>query len=272
MIIRTDLLRILGINLNFDDLMMTWGHREVPMKTRDATRETAYHVKDKGKAASEATDRIKRILDAKYEPANLEEVAAANSDLTQVEQQKLLNLLRKHKVLFDGTIGKWNGPKYNVELKPDATPHHARAYPIPKVHEKTLKMECDRLCAAGVLREINDSEWAAPCFIIPKKDGTVRFISDFRKLNKRIRRTPYPIPKIQDLLLKLEGFKYGTSLDLNMGYYHIELTPSSRRLCTIVLPWGKYEYNRAESPASWSEFYVIVTHIQIKRCTIFKPF
>jgi hypothetical protein len=72
----------------------------------------------------------------------------------------------------------------------------------------------------------------------------VRFISDFRELNKRIRRKPYPIPRISDLLLKLEGFTYATSLDLYMGYYHIELSPRSRELCTIVLPWGKYEYQR----------------------------
>ena len=44
--------------------------------------------------------------------------------------------------------------------------------------------------------------------------------------------------------MKLEGFKYGTSLDLNMGYYHIELDPKAKELCTIVLPWGKYEYQR----------------------------
>ena len=97
---------------------------------------------------------------------------------------------------------------------------------------------------AGVLKKVNQSEWAAPTFIIPKKDGSVRFISDFRELNKRIKRKPFPIPKIQDMLLKLEGFKYATSLDLNMGYYHIELSPFSKRLCTIVLPWGKYEYQR----------------------------
>ena len=29
-----------------------------------------------------------------------------------------------------------------------------------------------------------------------------------------------------------------------MGYYNIELHPDSRKLCTIVLPWGKYEYNQ----------------------------
>eukprot|EP00957_Ditylum_brightwellii_P142059 10823171-Ditylum_brightwellii.AAC.1 len=27
-----------------------------------------------------------------------------------------------------------------------------------------------------------------------------------------------------------------------MGYYHIEISPESSALCTIVLPWGKYKY------------------------------
>ena len=27
-----------------------------------------------------------------------------------------------------------------------------------------------------------------------------------------------------------------------MGYYHIRLSPGSSRLCTMVLPYGKYEY------------------------------
>jgi hypothetical protein len=36
---------------------------------------------------------------------------------------------------------------------------------------------------------------------------------------------------------------------LNMGYYHIILTPFARQLCTIVLPWGKYDYCRL--PICW---------------------
>ena len=105
-------------------------------------------------------------------------------------------------------------------------------------------MWVDQLCKVGVLKKVNRLEWAAPTFIIPKKDNRVRFISDFRELNQRIRRKPYPIPKIQDLLLKLEGFQYTTSLDLNMEYYHLELDPRSKQLCTIVLPWGKYKYQQ----------------------------
>ena len=59
-----------------------------------------------------------------------------------------------------------------------------------------------------------------------------------------MKRHPFPIPKIQELLLKLAGFQYATCLDLNMGYYHIELTPAAKRLCTIIFPWGKYEYQK----------------------------
>jgi hypothetical protein len=135
-------------------------------------------------------------------------------------------------------------------------------------------MEVDRLVQAGVLKKINQSEWAAPTFIIPKKDKTVRFISDFRELNKRIKRKPFPIPKIQDLLLKLEGFQYATSLDLNMGYYHIELSPFSKQLCTIILPWGKYEYQRlpmglCNSPDIFQEkMSELMTDLEYVRCYI----
>ena len=42
----------------------------------------------------------------------------------------------------------------------------------------------------------NNYEWAVPTFIIPKKNGAVCFISDFRELNERIKRTPFLILKI----------------------------------------------------------------------------
>jgi Reverse transcriptase (RNA-dependent DNA polymerase) len=52
---------------------------------------------------------------------------------------------------------------------------------------------------------------------------------------------PFPLPKIQDLLLKMEGFTYATALDLNMGYYHVRLDAASKKLCTLVFLWGKFE-------------------------------
>ena len=70
------------------------------------------------------------------------------------------------------------------------------------------------------------------------------FISDIRELNKRILWQPYPTPKIQYILLRLGGFCYGTTLDVNMGYCHIELSAKYKELCTIVTQWGNYEYQQ----------------------------
>ena len=56
-------------------------------------------------------------------------------------------------------------------------------------------------------------------------------------LNKQLKQKLCPVPKINDMLLKLEGFQYATSLDLNMGYYHIRLRKIASYLGTIILPW-----------------------------------
>ena len=98
----------------------------------------------------------------------------------------------------------------------------------------------------GVLEKVQESEWGMLAFPVPKKDRTIRFVFDARVLNAKIKRKPYPIPKTQDLLQRLGGFTYASSLDLNMGYWHIELDEKSSGYCTIVLlyPFGKYQYKR----------------------------
>ena len=129
-----------------------------------------------------------------------------------------------------------------MEIKPGQKPYHGKAYSIPHAYEQTLKKEVERLIKIGVLEKCSDSEWASPTFIIPKKNGTVRFITDLRQVNKRIVRKPFPIPKISDVMQKLVGFQYATALDLNMGYYHIRLNPDAQKICTLILPWGKHKY------------------------------
>jgi hypothetical protein len=89
-------------------------------------------------------------------------------------------------------------------------------FPVPNIHHGTLKHEIERLVNLGVLKRCSDSEWAAHTFIISKKNGTVRFISDFRKLNEMLKRKHYPIPKNAQMLQELEEFAYASFLDLNM--------------------------------------------------------
>ena len=94
------------------------------------------------------------------------------------------------------------------------------------------------LLLLGVLKVENDSEWGSPSFFQPKpKSNKVNFLSDFRNINKKSNQKPYPRPKIIEMLLKLEGFQYATSLYLNMGYYHIWLSKNASNLCTIIILW-----------------------------------
>jgi transposase InsO family protein len=242
-ILGRDILRELGIKLDFSNNKIILEHSEISMKPLNCNVKEHFAIQDSKRVHAE-TKRIKKILDAKYKKVNLAELIPTLKHLNKLKQEKLNKFLQKYESMLDGTLGNYTGSDYKIELKDNVKPYHARPFPIPRIHEETLKKEVERLIKIGVLKRINNSEWAAPTFIIPKKNGTVRFISDFRELNKRIKRKPFPIPKIQDLLLKLEGFKYATSLDLNMGYYHINLCPMSKRLCTIVLPWGKFEYQK----------------------------
>ena len=248
MILGRDILEQLPLDIKFSDRTLSWQDRSVPMKTMDELdKQNINEIVEQCYQSvhlNEISRRTMEILDAKYEKANLSTVVSACEYLNRQEKAALLRLLLRHEDLFDGSLGTWNGPEVHIKLKRDAIPQFSRPFPVPQVHEKTFKIELDRLVELGVLKWTNARDWAAPTFIIPKKDGSVRFISDFRKLNKWILRSPFPIPKIQDMLHKLEGFMYATSLDLNMGYYHIKLDPDAQKYCMIITPWGCLSYLR----------------------------
>ncbi len=182
-----------------------------------------------------ATKCVVEILDSKYDKADLPSIVKNNcAHLSTPHRNSLLALLLKYEKFFDGTLGDWKLLPVSIELKEGAKPYHGRTYPIPKIHKATLMKEIDRLIAVGVLKWQPSSKWASPSFIIPKKDQTVRTISDFMELNKCIVCTPYPIPQISTTLQKLEGFTYTTTLDLNMGYYTIRLDPTAAKMCTTM--------------------------------------
>jgi hypothetical protein len=81
--------------------------------------------------------------------------------------------------------------------------------------------------------ELSYSEWAAPTFMQAKKTGDVHILTGFRKLNAQIKRKPFPLPKISDLLWKLSGFRYATAIDLIMGYYHIPLDLEAQKIYVL---------------------------------------
>jgi len=80
-------------------------------------------------STQEATKRIIRILDAKYDKADLPEIVRTSCPhLTPSERDILLSLLLDYEPLFDGTFGDWNRPPTSIKLKDGAKSYHGRPY------------------------------------------------------------------------------------------------------------------------------------------------
>jgi hypothetical protein len=184
-----------------------------------------------------------KILDAKYEKADLDAYFKLDDHFDSKQKISLKSLLSKYEHLFDGLLGAWKTDPVDLRQKSGEMPFQLSPFPAPKIHKETLKKEINRLCDLRVLKPQVASEYQSPSFIIPK-NGTVCVVSDFRVLNLKLQQVSYPIPRILDILISLDCFTYATSIDLNMSYYAMRLTPNAQKLCTIVFPWGKYSYFR----------------------------
>jgi hypothetical protein len=102
------------------------------MKDREATFEESFHVGDTI-AMEEAATRIREILKAKYEKANLREICDKSMHLETEQQEQRFRLLSQYEELFtgNGELGQWDGDDYKINPIDGATPYHAKTFPIP---------------------------------------------------------------------------------------------------------------------------------------------
>ncbi len=118
------------------------------------------------------------ILDAKYEKIDVAEVVKGLTHLNPYQKADLIWVLQENNNMFDGTLGVYPHKKVHIDIDPNAKPVHSRPYPVPQIYLKIFKKELHHLVRIGVLAAQQESEWASPSFIIPKKDGRVRWIRD----------------------------------------------------------------------------------------------
>ena len=255
---------------NLDTTPRNW----VPERTRQTfakftpiKAETDLH-----KVLTTATNFIKSLADVETH----RKVDLKDAQIKEETKGKFQDLCNK----FDSIISKSSGDigkTLLIEMDIDtgnSPPIVSRLYTLPLKHYEWVRKEISTLERAGIITK-SISPWASPVVIVPKKSAPGeppqrRMCVDFRKLNKTQPEVHnmnggkgcislVPLPKIDELYAKLQGYKIFSTLDLRSGYYHIGLSHSTKpKTAFVISGMGKYEFNRvpfglAQAPAHFQK-------------------
>lgn len=166
----------------------------------------------------------------------------ANLDATQ--RERITSLLSKFRSSFDCTqtsLGRTSTVTHSVDTGSHA-PLRQRPYRVSPTERRTIEDHVTDMLQRGVIRP-SKSPWASPVVLVKKKDGSIRFCVDYRRLNTITRKDVYPLPRIDDALDCLQGAEFFSSLDLRSGYWQVPMAEADRAKTAFVTPDGLYEFN-----------------------------
>ncbi|CAF4313370.1 unnamed protein product, partial [Didymodactylos carnosus] len=184
--------------------------------------------------AKERLEPITKTRDTTHNPGDwLSKLDLKSAELSVNQHNQLRQLLHQYSDIFSSKPGRTNVVKHHIDVG-DSRPIKQGPY---RLLNPERKAECTKQTAEMLNNDVAEPSfgpWASPVTLVPKKDGTLRFCIDFRKLNEVTVKDTYPIPRIDDTLDALKGAKYFSTLDLSSGFWQVELDEGSKEKAAFV--------------------------------------
>ncbi|XP_061707408.1 uncharacterized protein K02A2.6-like [Cydia pomonella] len=159
-------------------------------------------------------------------------------------KQAAISAMRYSEVFAEG-LGRYTGGEVSLRVREGARPVFLRARPLAYALREPVERALDQLERDGVITPVDSSDWATPIVPVVKTDGTIRVCGDFKStLNKCLEVDRFPLPRVEDLLTKLNGGEKFTKIDLSQAYAQFVLDERSRAYTVINTHRGLYRYNR----------------------------
>ena len=181
--------------------------------------------------------------------------AICDQDTLTDEQRNRLNSLLDAKFEEMGS-GLGTTSVVEHEIIVDSRPIKQRYYPVSPYRQKIIDEQLNEMLENGVV-EPSTSSWASPVLLVPKKDGSMRFCVDFRKLNAVTKKDAYPLPYISSILDKLGNAKYLSSLDIKSAFWQVMVSENSREYTAFTVPsrglfqFRKMPFGLTNAPATF---------------------
>ena len=143
-----------------------------------------------------------------------------------------------------------------IEFAPNAPESlHTKIYPMSPMEQEELDRFIEENLRKGYIRP-SKSPMASPVFFVKKKDGKLRFVQDYRKLNEITIKNRYPLPLISQLIDRLRGAKFFTKLDVRWGYNNVRIREGDESKGAFVTNRGLFEptvmfFGMTNSPATF---------------------
>ena len=147
---------------------------------------------------------------------------------------------------------KWD---HVIELIPGSKEFSTKLYPMSPGEQAELDKFLEENMKTGRIRP-SKSPMASPVFFIKKKDGSLRFVQDYRKLNAMTIKNRYPLPLIPDIMSRISGARFFTKLDVRWGYNNIRIREGDEWKAAFRTNRGSFEplvmfFGLCNSPATF---------------------
>ena len=169
---------------------------------------------------------------------SLDETELAEEDKRTIESA-LLDLHEAF-ILEDKERGETDLLQLEIETG-DATPIKQPVRRLPFAVRQEVAQQLRRMQEMGVIQPSN-SPWASPIVLVRKKDNSLRFCIDYRKLNAVTKPDSFPLPRIDDLLDELGESRYFSTLDLAAGYWQIPVHQDFQEKTAFATHQGLYQF------------------------------
>ena len=163
-------------------------------------------------------------------------------NLTDCQSRSSIEDIVKQAQKENPEIGQIDTFEHSIILR-QICPINCRSYPIPFKLQPAVSTELVRLQKNNIIGP-SSSNFVSPAFPVLKRDGSIRLVVDFRKLNAVTEKASYPLPDIRSSLAELKGKTVFTTLDLNMGYYQIPMSKDSIKYTSFIIGREQFEFYR----------------------------
>ena len=231
---------------------------KVAVKPGDCSLAWPGHPTDQPRSkCSKVTTRNQAKLHQDRKLKLMSQLNLSQVNLTAEQYAELEGKLLDNADVFalDGSeLGYTDIVKHSIDTG-DHSPIKQNPRCTPFVHRDKISQLVNDMLKQQVVQP-STSAWASPVVLVPKKDGTLRFCVDYRRINAVTKKDVYPLPRVDDILETLRKAKFFLTLDLAAGYWQIAMDPATRDKSAFTTHCGLFEFLRmpfglCNSPATF---------------------